>query len=171
PIYNGRITLGDVVLDEPSTHTFVAAEHRPVSVVFQEYLLFSHLTALENVAFGLRARGVARHAARDQASAWLERLGLADHAHHRPATLSGGQQQRIALARALATDPKLLLLDEPLAALDAATRVWVRRDLRDHLGRFDGVRILITHDPLDAYSLADRVVILEAGRVTQTGPL
>jgi molybdate transport system ATP-binding protein len=171
PIDDGRIALGDVVLDDPSTSTFVAAEHRPVSVVFQDYLLFAHLSALDNVAFGLRARGVPRHTARHQAMAGLERLGLADHAHHRPATLSGGQQQRVALARALATDPKLLLLDEPLAALDAATRISVRRDLREHLGRFDGVRILITHDPLDAYSLADRVVILEAGRVTQTGTL
>ena len=171
PVDDGHIALGDVVLDDPSTGAFVAAEHRPVSVVFQDYLLFAHLSALDNVAFGLRARRVSRHTARAQAMAWLERLGLADHAHHRPATLSGGQQQRVALARALATDPKLLLLDEPLAALDAATRISVRRDLREHLGRFDGVRILITHDPLDAYSLADRVVILEAGRVTQTGTL
>ena len=102
---------------------------------------------------------------------WLERLGLADHAGHRPGTLSGGQQQRVALARALAAKPKLLLLDEPLAALDATTRATVRRDLRGHLARFDGVRVLITHDPLDAYALADRVVILEAGTVTQTGTL
>ena len=171
PVDDGRVTLGDAVLDDPSTGTFVAAEHRPVSVVFQDYLLFAHLSALDNVAFGLRARRVSRHSARAQAMEWLERLGLADHAQHRPAALSGGQQQRVALARALATDPKLLLLDEPLAALDAATRIAVRRDLREHLGRFDGVRILITHDPLDAYSLADRVVILEAGRVTQTGTL
>ena len=171
PIDDGRISLGDVILDEPATGTFVEAEHRPVSVVFQDYLLFAHLSALDNVAFGLRARRVHRHTARDQANEWLERLGLADHAQHRPARLSGGQQQRVALARALATKPKLLLLDEPLAALDAATRTTVRRDLRDHLARFDGVRILITHDPLDAYALADRVVILESGAVTHTGTL
>ena len=171
PIDEGRISLGDVILDEPATDTFVAAEHRPVSVVFQDYLLFAHLSALDNVAFGLRARRVPRNKAREQASEWLERLGLTDHAQHRPATLSGGQQQRVALARALATNPKLLLLDEPLAALDAATRTTVRRDLRDHLARFDGVRILITHDPLDAYALADRVVIVESGAVTQTGTL
>ena len=171
PIDEGRISLGDVILDEPATDTFVAAEHRPVSVVFQDYLLFAHLSALDNVAFGLRARGVHRNKARGQAGEWLERLGLTDHAQHRPATLSGGQQQRVALARALATNPKLLLLDEPLAALDAATRTTVRRDLRDHLARFDGVRILITHDPLDAYALADRVVIVESGAVTQAGTL
>ena len=171
PIDDGRIALGEVILDDPSTDCFVAAEHRPVSVVFQDYLLFAHLSALDNVAFGLRARRMSRRTARQHATEWLERLGLADHAQHRPATLSGGQQQRVALARALATNPRLLLLDEPLAALDAATRNTVRRDLREHLSRFDGIRILITHDPLDAYSLADRVVILEAGRVTQTGPL
>jgi molybdate transport system ATP-binding protein len=171
PIDEGRIVLGETVLDDPTSDTFVEAEDRPVSVVFQDYLLFAHLNALDNVAFGLRARRVPRQAARDQAMAWLERLGLADHARHRPAALSGGQQQRVALARALATRPKLLLLDEPLAALDAATRTSVRRDLREHLRGFDGVRILVTHDPLDAYALADRVVILEGGSVTQAGTL
>ena len=103
--------------------------------------------------------------------AWLERVGLADHAHHRPRALSGGQAQRVALARALATEPRLLLLDEPLAALDAGTRGDVRRDLRRHLTTFDGVRLLVTHDPVDAYALADRVMILEHGNVIQTGTL
>ena len=106
-----------------------------------------------------------------RAAAWLERVGLADHAGHRPRALSGGQAQRVALARALATEPRLLLLDEPLAALDAGARGDVRRDLRRHLATFDGVRLLVTHDPVDAYALADRVVILEAGRVVQTGTL
>ena len=89
----------------------------------------------------------------------------------RPAELSGGQAQRAALARALAADPQLLLLDEPLAALDAGTRSTVRRDLKRHLNQFDGATVLITHDPLDALALADRVVVLEAGRVTQAGTL
>jgi molybdate transport system ATP-binding protein len=142
-----------------------------VAVVFQQYLLFPNLSALENVAFGLRARGVAKAAAGQQAREWLERVGLADHADHRPQALSGGQAQRVALARALATKPRLLLLDEPLAALDAGTRSEVRRDLRRHLATFDGVRLLVTHDPVDAYALADRVVILEAGRIVQTGTL
>ena len=106
-----------------------------------------------------------------RAADWLERVGLADHADHRPRALSGGQAQRVALARALATEPRLLLLDEPLAALDAGTRGDVRRDLRRHLTTFDGVRLLVTHDPVDAYALADRVVILEAGDVVQTGTL
>jgi molybdate transport system ATP-binding protein len=112
-----------------------------------------------------------RTAARAAANAWLDRLGLAAHAAHRPGALSGGQQQRVALARALATDPRLLLLDEPLAALDAATRAEVRRELRAHLSAFDGVRVLVTHDPLDAYALADTVLVLERGRITQSGTL
>jgi molybdate transport system ATP-binding protein len=98
-------------------------------------------------------------------------MNLGDYARQRPRTLSGGQQQRVALARALAGDPRLLLLDEPLAALDATTRVDVRRELRGHLASFDGVRIIVTHDPLDAYALAERVVIVEDGRLSQTGTL
>jgi molybdate transport system ATP-binding protein len=171
PIDQGRIELDQQVLDDPVTETFVAPERRPVAVVFQDYLLFPNLTALENVAFGLRARGVPKADARAQARNWLERVGLSDHAGHRPHALSGGQAQRVALARALATHPRLLLLDEPLAALDAGTRADVRRDLRRHLATFDGVRLLVTHDPVDAYALADRVLILELGQVVQAGTL
>src|SRR5262245_41799902 len=171
PIDQGRIELDDEILDEPAADRFIVPELRPVAVVFQDYLLFPNLTALENVAFGLRARGVPKVDSRAQAREWLERVGLADHAEHRPRALSGGQAQRVALARALATEPRLLLLDEPLAALDAGTRADVRRDLRRHLATFDGVRLLVTHDPVDAYSLAERVVILESGRVVQAGTL
>ncbi len=169
PIDGGRVELDGVALDDPACDVFVRPERRPVAVVFQDYLLFPNLTALENVAFGLRARGIGKHEARDLAAGWLERVGLADHIAHRPRALSGGQAQRVALARALATEPRLLLLDEPLAALDAGTRSDVRRDLRRHLATVAGVRILVTHDPVDAYALADRVVILEGGRVVQTG--
>jgi molybdate transport system ATP-binding protein len=169
PIDDGRIELDGEPFDDPVTDVFVRPERRPVAVVFQDYLLFPNLTALENVAFGLRARGVTKAEARARAAAWLERIGLADHAHHRPRALSGGQAQRVALARALATEPRLLLLDEPLAALDAGTRDDVRRDLRRHLATFDGVRLLVTHDPVDAFALADRVVILEHGKVAQYG--
>ena len=171
PIDTGRIAIDDLVVDEPTADIFVEPDRRPVGVVFQDYLLFPHMSVLENVAFGLRARGVAKAPARQAAAEWLDRLGVAGGPRTRPDALSGGQAQRVALARALATNPRLLLLDEPLAALDAGTRSTVRRDLRRHLDTFEGMRIVVTHDPVDAYALADRVVILDAGRVAQAGTL
>ncbi len=140
-----------------------------MGVVFQDYLLFPHLTALDNVAFGPRCQGAGRSEARGQAAVWLERMGLAEHLGAKPKWLSGGQAQRVALARALATDPRLLLLDEPLAALDARTRLEVRAQLRRHLADFEAVAVLVTHDPLDAMVLADRLVVVEHGRVVQEG--
>src|SRR5918998_449826 len=107
--------------------------------------------------------------ARRRAGGWLDRVGLADHAGAKPHALSGGQSQRVALARALATEPRVLLLDEPLAALDARSRVHMRAELRRHLATFPGARLLVTHDPIDALVLADRLVVLEAGHVTQEG--
>ena len=171
PVDEGRITVDGAVLDDPSNGTFVPPERRPVGVVFQDHLLFATMSALENVAFGLRARGVHRREAREIAGGWLDRVGLGSYAGERPGALSGGQSQRVALARALAIDPRVLVLDEPLAALDAAARPTVRRDLRRHLESFDGMRLMVTHDPVDAYALADRIVVLEAGRVTQAGRL
>ena len=144
-------------------------ERRPIGVVFQEYLLFPHLSALDNVAFGPRRHGVDRRTARAQAHAWLTRVGLTEHIRRRPRQLSGGQAQRVALARALAVDPALLLLDEPLAALDARTRLDTRAELQRHLGAHPGATLLVTHDPLDALVLADRLVIIENGRVVQEG--
>ncbi|MCB0976543.1 MAG: ABC transporter ATP-binding protein [Acidimicrobiales bacterium] len=170
-VEEGRVSLDGDVLVDSSEGMFVAPEARPVGTVFQDYLLFPHLSVLENVAFGLRSRGIGRREARTIASAWIERVGLASYAAAKPTELSGGQSQRVALARALAVDPDVLLLDEPLAALDAATRAATRRDLRSHLERFDGATLLVTHDPLDALALADRVVVLEAGQVTQAGTI
>ena len=169
PGYQGRTVMDGDTWDDPQSGVSVPTEHRRVGMVFQDYLLFPHLSAVQNVAFGLRARGMDRRRARGQALDWLRRVDLSSHADARPAALSGGQAQRVALARALATRPRLLLLDEPLAALDAATRVHVRSDLRRHLADFDGVTVLVTHDPLDAMVLGDRLVVVEAGRVVQDG--
>jgi len=168
-IERGRIEVDGLVLDDPAAGVFVPTANRPIGLVFQDYLLFPRMSALDNVAFGLRARGMAKPAARAAAAGWLERFGLAGHAASRPRALSGGQSQRVALARALATSPRLLLLDEPLAALDAGTRVQVRASLRRYLATFGGARILVTHDPVDAMVLADRVIVVEDGRVTQAG--
>ncbi len=171
PLDSGCVRVDGETLDDPAAEVFVPPERRPIGVVFQDYLLFGHLSALENVAFGLRARGVAPRDARRQAGEWLDRVGLDGFADARPSGLSGGQAQRVALARALAVDPRVVLLDEPLAALDVATRRQVRRELRHQLDRFDGMRVLVTHDPVDVYALADRVVVLDHGRVAQTGTI
>jgi len=171
PLGDGCIRLDGDVLDDPRMGRFVLPHDRSVSMVFQDYLLFPHLSALDNVAFGLRAHGIAKAEARRDALAWLDRFGLTERAAAKPAELSGGQAQRVALARALAPEPSLLLLDEPLAALDATTRALVRRDLRRHLNDFAGITVLVTHDPLDALALASRVVVLGEGAVTQDGPI
>jgi molybdate transport system ATP-binding protein len=169
PLDDGTVRLGRTVVEDTVARVRLEPEQRQVGVVFQDYLLFPHLTARENVAFGLRARGLARREARERADDWLARVGLAEHADRKPRQLSGGQAQRVALARALAAEPRLLLLDEPLAALDAGTRMEVRADLRHHLGSFDGATVVVTHDALDAMVLADRLVVVEDGRVVQSG--
>ena len=169
PLTGGEIHVAGRCLDDPSARLLVPTSERGVGMVFQDYLLFPHLSALENVAFGLRATGTPRRQARAEAHTWLDRMGLHDLAGVKPGALSGGQAQRVALARALATGPSLLLLDEPLSALDAGTRMYIRSDLRRHLVDFPGCSVLVTHDPLDAMVLADRLVVIEQGRVVQTG--
>ncbi|MEV0879124.1 ABC transporter ATP-binding protein [Micromonospora echinofusca] len=169
PLTAGHLTLGGVDLDRPLGRVWMPTERRPIGVVFQDYLLFPHLSALENVAFGPRRHGADRRAARRTAHDWLARVGLAEHADRRPRQLSGGQAQRVALARALAVEPALLLLDEPLAALDARTRLDTRAELHRHLAAHPGATLLVTHDPLDALVLADRLVVVEEGRVVQEG--
>jgi molybdate transport system ATP-binding protein len=163
PLDGGHLTLGghDMARTPP--------EQRPIGVVFQDYLLFPHLSARDNVAFGPRRHGMDRKSAHAVADRWLDRVGLAEFARRKPRHLSGGQAQRVALARALAVDPVLLLLDEPLAALDARTRLETRAELRRHLAAHPGAALLVTHDPLDALVLADRLVIVEEGRVVQQG--
>ena len=168
---DGRLLLGDRVLDDPPAGTWLAPEHRRVGLVPQDLLLFDHLSVRENVAFGLRAKGSKKAAARQVAQGWLDRFEVGELADRRPRDLSGGQAQRVALARALATEPEALLLDEPLAALDATTRTAVRRELRAWLDDFAGATVLVTHDPLDALLVADHVLVLEDGRATQSGTL
>jgi molybdate transport system ATP-binding protein len=144
-------------------HSRSAPERRPIGVVFQDRLLFPHLSVLDNVGYGVSGD---RRTRRRVAMTWLERFGLADRATTRPTALSGGQAQRVALARALAPDPSLLLLDEPLTALDPQTRTAIRRELHRHLEEFRGTAIVVSHDPLDAAALADRTIVLDDGRVS-----
>jgi molybdate transport system ATP-binding protein len=169
PVSAGRITLAGQVMDDAEQGTFVEAAGRPIGFVFQNYRLFPHLTVAENVAFSPRARGVGKRAARSAASYWLDRLRLADLADRKPSQLSGGQAQKAALARALAGQPALLLLDEPLSALDAGTRLDVQTELKRHLADFTGPCLLVTHDPLEALVLADQLIVMEGGRIVQEG--
>jgi molybdate transport system ATP-binding protein len=167
----GHVSIdGEVLTDVgPGRPGRMAAPHaRRTALLGQDALLFPHLDALENVAFGPRSGGTDRRTARAQAQHWLDEVGVGELSGRRPRELSGGQAQRVAVARALAADPSVLLLDEPMAALDVAVQPALRQLLRRVLaGR---AAIVVTHDPLDALLLADRVVVLEAGRVVEEGP-
>ncbi|WP_328787230.1 ABC transporter permease [Streptomyces sp. NBC_00273] len=164
PRAHAELRLGD------DDVTALPPHRRGVAWVPQDCALFPHLSALGNTAYGLRAQGAGRTEARARARLWLDRLGVGHLADRRPAQLSGGQAQRVALARALAAQPRLLLLDEPLAALDQTTRARVRHTLRTHLAGFGGVCLIVTHDPVEAVSLADRVLVLAHGRALQDAP-
>jgi molybdate transport system ATP-binding protein len=160
---------GTVTVDGRSW-TGLAVRERPVGMAFQGQLLFPHLTALDNVAFGPRSRGVARDQARRTAQEWLDRFAIGDLADRKPRELSGGQAQRVSIARALATHPRLLLLDEPFAGLDVGVATSLRVELAHHLASYDGVALLVTHDAIDALTLADVVWVLDEGRLAQQGP-
>jgi molybdate transport system ATP-binding protein len=169
PLEHGSVVAGEAAWEDVGAGVRLPPEHRRVGLVLADHLLFPHLSALENVAFGLRSRSTHRVAARDRARRELALLGLADRAASRPGQLSSGQAQRVALARALATDPDVLLLDEPLSALDPQIRARTRADLAHRLRDFGGAAVLVTHDPLDALTLADELVFIDAGRVVQRG--
>jgi molybdate transport system ATP-binding protein len=170
-----RPTTGTVRVDERvltdvragTVHRFVRPHRRKIGLLAQDPLLFPHLSALENVAFGPRSGGANRRSARDDARAWLSRVHAGDLEARRPSQLSGGQAQRVALARALATDPDVVLLDEPMSALDAQVAPALRRTLRESLSA--RTTLLVTHDLVDALLLADRVAVLEEGRVVEQG--
>lgn len=164
PRAHAELRLGDTDV------TGLPPHRRHVAWVPQDGALFPHMSALANTAYGPRASGVPRAEARRRAQEWLDRLGVGHLAHRRPAQVSGGQAGRVALARALAARPRLLLLDEPLAALDQTTRAHVRHTLRTHLDSFGGVCLIVTHDPVEAVSLADRVLVLDQGLALQDEP-
>jgi len=170
PFDEGSVVLRGRALDvDPHRRTPPSA--RGIVLLGQDPRLFPHLTAVENVAFGLRLRGAAKAAAAEGAAEWLHRVGLEHHGGRRPARLSGGQQQRVALARALATAPAAILLDEPLTSLDTETAGDVRALLHRQLAQTRTTAIVATHDAVDAVALATRLVVLEDGRVTQSGPV
>ncbi|GAB3311136.1 ABC transporter ATP-binding protein [Epidermidibacterium keratini] len=166
---SGHVRVGGEVLHDLAEGIWLPPDQRGVGMVFQNGRLFPHLSALDNVAFGPRSRGASKGDAETTARAALARIGALELAAAKPGGLSGGQAQRVALARALATDPGLLLLDEPMSALDARSRIAVRAELRTHLADFDGVAIVVTHDLYDAAALADRMLVIEHGRVVQSG--
>jgi spermidine/putrescine transport system ATP-binding protein len=160
----GRVLIGgrDVTALPPA--------RRPTTTVFQDYALFPHMTLAENVAFGLRMRGVARAERRDRAEAMLALVGLAGRGDRRPEAISGGQRQRVALARALAVEPDVLLLDEPLGALDLQLRREMQEELKALQHRLGTTFVHVTHDQEEAMAVADRIVVMRAGRIEDAGP-
>lgn len=169
PIDRGQIVLGGRVLDDPERGVFVPPEERRVGVVFQDYVLFPHMSVKDNIGFGPASLGQGRQDVAVSTAEWMGRLGLDHLASRKGRRLSGGEAQKVALARALIIEPDLLILDEPLAALDTTTRTSLRHQLDDHLSAFAGPRLLITHDATEAFLLADRICVIEEGSVTQTG--
>ncbi|MCP2259513.1 molybdate transport system ATP-binding protein [Streptoalloteichus tenebrarius] len=166
----GRVVLGGRTLTDAGRGAHVPPHRRGVGLLAQQPLLFPHLTAEANVAFGPRARGVPRRAAREIARRWLSEVDVLELADRRPAELSGGQAQRVAVARALAAEPDLVLLDEPFAALDVDAAPALRAVLGRVLRAGGRTALVVTHDPLDALVLSDRLVVLDAGVVVEAGP-
>jgi iron(III) transport system ATP-binding protein len=165
----GRITIDGTVMFDGERHIDVPPERRSLSMVFQSYAIWPHMSVFDNVAFSFRVRGTSRPAARPHVERALDLVGLLAQAD-RPATqLSGGQQQRVALARALAYQSKLVLFDEPLSNLDAQLRVSMRTELADLHKRLGFTTIYVTHDQEEAFALSDRIIVMNAGRVAQEG--
>jgi molybdate transport system ATP-binding protein len=168
---HGTVRSGSTVLTDTAAGVLLPPHARRISLLLQDPLLFPHLSVAANVAFAPRSRGWGRRAARDAARHWLGRVDAAELADRSPRQLSGGQAQRVAIARALAAEPDVLLLDEPLAGLDVAAAGAVRKLLRGVLARDGRAALLVTHELLDVLTLADRVLVLESGRVVEDGPV
>lgn len=160
---------GKVVLDGQDITEFVP-EERPVSTVFQSYALFPHMNVLDNVSYGLRHLcRMSKKFAADEAVKYLEIVGLSGYEHSHVGNLSGGQQQRVALARSMATKPKLLLMDEPLSNLDASLRIKMRLELKNLQRKLGITMILVTHDQEEALSMSDKIIVMDKGDILQTG--
>jgi molybdenum ABC transporter ATP-binding protein len=166
---SGCIRLGDHTVFDAASRVNVRPEQRGVGYVFQDYALFPHLTVADNVAYGLRSRHCPAAEIRSRVDRLLDMLRIHDLASAYPTSLSGGEQQRVALARAVAPGPEILLLDEPLAALDTTSRKHVRRELRELLRRLGVAVILVTHDYEDALVLGRRILVMEKGRISREG--
>jgi molybdate transport system ATP-binding protein len=165
----GRISLGETLYFDSEMHITVPPQERPFGYVFQDYVLFPHLSVFENIAFGLHAQHLPRQLIRQRVGEALEQVHLGGFDQRRPAQLSGGQQQRVAIARALALQPALLLLDEPLSALDVQTRREVRHELHRILAEVGITTILVTHQYLEALVFGQQILVLDAGKVIQRG--
>lgn len=158
PLRSGHLRFGDIMWDSPTTNEWVAPENRMCAVVFQDLRLFPHMNVIANVAYGLRAHGVDKDEAHSRSTSVLARVGLSSFETRRSNELSGGERQRVALARALVVEPRVLLLDEPLSAVDVASRAALRELLPEVLGGFAGATILVTHDQDDLEAMATRTL-------------
>jgi len=167
----GTVFINDVLMDgmngKHSVHVYPS--DRKIGYVFQDYALFPHMTVSQNIAYGMKARHVPRNDAAERTRKLLDLLGLLDHSEHYPHQLSGGQKQKTALARALAVEPEILLLDEPLSALDPRARESIRVELKRILGTLEVTSIYVTHDVAEAYDVSDRIAVMGPGRIEQTG--
>jgi putative spermidine/putrescine transport system ATP-binding protein len=164
-----EVSEGDVLIHNRNV-TQLSALHRGTSMMFQSYALFPHLTAIDNVAFSLKLKGVAKTERRKAAMDYLELVQMGQYAERMPAQLSGGQQQRVALARSLITRPKVLLLDEPLSALDPFLRIHMRSELKRIQSELGITFVHVTHSQEEALALSDIMVVMNGGRIMQAGP-
>ena len=169
-IDSGAVRLNDVVFDDPESRVFVEPKDRRIGVMFQDGILFPHLSVRDNIGFGLRSRGIDRDEIEMTVDGWLDRLELRSLADRKPAEISGGEARRVSLARAIVNEPDLLILDEPLESLDVSTRSHVRSLIGRYLDEYKGPTLLIAHDPTEAMLLGDDLMILENGSVTHAGP-